>query len=297
MKQTTRLDHEERIAAAVGYILRHPEDHLDLRRIADEVGVSRFHFHRIFQTLLGETVAEMVRRLRLERAAHRLRTGDTPITVLAFEAGYATHEAFIRAFRSAYGCTPSSFRRQVRYEGRLPTPNRVHFDDPGGLCFLQPKGEWTMKINIQEFPTRKAVCLAHHGAYFMIGQTFERLMSLIGTKGIPMNQTVALYYDDPENTPVEELRSDAGVFVADDFTSTDPDVRVVMIEGGSYAVATHMGPYDGLGHAWAEFTRGVTGTGYSFRNAPSFEVYVNDCREVPPEQVRTDLYVPVAKAG
>jgi AraC family transcriptional regulator len=100
------LDHEQRIEEAIGYIVANLDEPIDLRDLADHVCLSRFHFHRVFQALMGETVGDIVRRLRLERAAIRLRTSDTPITELAFEAGYATHEAFIRAFRAAFGCTP-----------------------------------------------------------------------------------------------------------------------------------------------------------------------------------------------
>src|SRR6266705_541701 len=90
MRRQTRLDHEERMEAAIRYIVEHLDEPVDLRDLAEHVCLSRFYFHRLFQALIGETVGELVRRLRLQRAATRLRTSDTPITELAFEAGYAT---------------------------------------------------------------------------------------------------------------------------------------------------------------------------------------------------------------
>src|SRR5580698_8818879 len=105
MRRRTRLDHELRIEESVRYIVEHLDETIDLRDLADHACLSRFHFHRVFQALLGETVGEMVRRLRLERAGRRLAATKIPITELAFEAGYSTHEAFIRAFRAAFACT------------------------------------------------------------------------------------------------------------------------------------------------------------------------------------------------
>jgi len=62
--------------------------------------------HRIFRGVVGETVAEHIRRLRLERAAQRLKSGERPVTEIAFEAGYEAHEAFTRAFRARFGASP-----------------------------------------------------------------------------------------------------------------------------------------------------------------------------------------------
>jgi AraC family transcriptional regulator len=297
MKQQTQLDHEQRIAAAIGAIIEKLDEPIDLRALADTVCLSRFHFHRVFQALTGETVGDMVRRLRLERAAHCLVTGRTPITELAFAAGYATHEAFIRAFRAAFGCTPSAMRRHLQYDGRLPTPNGVHYGQRLEIRFLKTQGATAMQVEIREIAPRKAVCMSHRGPYYMIGQTFERFGAWLNENNLETQGRLALFYDDPEATPVNELRSDAGAFVADGYTTNDPNVHVVDVAGGTYAVATYIGPYDGLSNAWNEFGgKWLPGSGYSFAQAASFEVYLNGCHETDPSQLRTELYIPVVAA-
>jgi AraC family transcriptional regulator len=305
MKPRTRLEHEQRIEEAVRYIVANLDADRDLGELADRVCLSRFHFHRVFQTLTGETVGGMARRLRLERAAWHLRTTRTPITTLAFEAGYATHEAFIRAFRAAFGHTPSALRQRFRsddpactpYDGRLPTPNGVHYSCPPVGCsirFIRPEGETAMQVEIREMPPRKAVCVSHRGPYFMIGSAFGQLGAWMKENDIPPGPTVGIYYDDADATPAEELRSDAGAFVAEDFTTSDPRVHVVDIPGGTYAVATHRGPYDGLPNAWAELMgKWLPASGYSYGDAPGIEIYADDCTQIPPEQVRTEICIPV----
>jgi AraC family transcriptional regulator len=299
MRRQTRLEHEERIEAAIRYIIEQLDEPIDLRDLADHVCMSRFHFHRVFQALLGETVGQVVRRLRLERAAAQLRSTETPITELAFEAGYATHEAFIRAFRAAFGCTPSTMRRRLTYDGRLPTPNGIHYGVRLQICFVIAQGGVAMQVEIRQLESRKAVSMTHQGPYFMIGKTFGELGAWLAEMGVEAGPQLAIYFDDPEATPAAELRSHAGAFVPPDFRTDDPRVCVVEVAGGLYAVGTHVGPYDGLTNAWSEVVgKWLPASGYAFGDDPGFEVYVDDCSKVPPAEVRTEICVPVkAPAG
>jgi AraC family transcriptional regulator len=81
--------------------------------MADEACVSRYHFQRVFSAVMGETPGKLQRRLRLERAAYDLRHTGSEVTTIAFDAGYSCLEAFSRAFRRAYGQSPSRFRQSI----------------------------------------------------------------------------------------------------------------------------------------------------------------------------------------
>lgn len=94
--------------------------------IADRVALSRFHFHRVFKRILGETPGEMRRRLLLERAAWLLAKTAVPATEAAFEAGFESLEGFSRAFRKAFGVSPSRFA-SAGLPLWLASPNGVHF--------------------------------------------------------------------------------------------------------------------------------------------------------------------------
>ena len=72
---------------------------------------SRTQFYRIFRALIEETPGEMRRRLLLERAAWRLSRTTASITEIALDADYGSLEAFTRAFRRAFGASPSIYRR------------------------------------------------------------------------------------------------------------------------------------------------------------------------------------------
>jgi AraC-like DNA-binding protein len=100
--------------------------------LAARVHLSRFHFDRLVSAAAGEPPVALRRRVLLERAAYRLITTDHDVLRVAVEAGYASHEAFTRAFARAYGRAPSQWRRKpTRF--RIDAPSHVHFHPPGGL--------------------------------------------------------------------------------------------------------------------------------------------------------------------
>ncbi len=294
MARAQQNENLARVEAAVRHLVENLDQNVTSETLADVAMVSRFYFHRVFSAVTRETVGEMSRRLRLERAAIELRTGARPITEIAFEAGYATHEAFLRAFRTAFGYTPSKFRKDLQYNGMLPTPNGLHFGDfdLAGLRFPPLKGEQLMKVEIRELPARTVLCMTHIGPYFMIGRTFGQLQAWLQTQDLQTTMGVAIYYSDPDTTPADQLKSDAGVFLVSEYGAIDPRVHVVELPAGP----THEGPYDGLGAAWNELCgTWLVNSDYVSGDGPSFEVYVNSCHDRP-QDLRTEICISVAPA-
>src|SRR5688572_18326452 len=99
--------YSERIQRVVDYLAEHLDKELDLETFARVACFSPYHFHRIYRGLLGETVTETVRRLRLQRAAIDLLDRELSIDRVAGRAGYASQAAFTRAFCAEYGEPPA----------------------------------------------------------------------------------------------------------------------------------------------------------------------------------------------
>lgn len=138
MKETTLEQYKERMLRVLVHIQQHLDEELSLEGLAGVAAFSPYHFHRIFRGMLGEPVKEHIRRLRLERAAMRLKHSDMPVTMIAFEAGYETHEAFTRAFKAMGGLSPSEFRSRNGTHSRVAAPSRVHYQEDGALNDFSP---------------------------------------------------------------------------------------------------------------------------------------------------------------
>ena len=93
-----------RIDRAIAFIDLNIDQDLSLERLADEAGISTFHFHRIFSALTGESVHAMTTRIRMERAVALTRRGKRPQwKAIAAAVGYRSSEVFARAFKSHWG--------------------------------------------------------------------------------------------------------------------------------------------------------------------------------------------------
>ena len=103
--------HSDCIEDVMRYIREHISEPLDRETLADVAGFSVPHFHRVFTAHVGESAISYVRRLRLERAARKLRMGAVDITEVALAAGYDSHAAFSKAYKQHFGLSPSEFRQ------------------------------------------------------------------------------------------------------------------------------------------------------------------------------------------
>lgn len=85
-----------------------------LAELAQAVGVHPVTLARAFRRTVGCTVGEYLRRLRVERAAEQLVSGDDSLAEIALAAGFADQSHFSNVFRRRTGVSPSAFRRESR---------------------------------------------------------------------------------------------------------------------------------------------------------------------------------------
>ena len=298
MKPETRSFYEQAVQRTIDVIVANLDEALDLETLAKGAGLSPFHFHRMFRGMVGETPLELVRRLRMERAARQVLANDRPITQIAFDAGYETHESFTRAFRVWYRTAPSGFRQRAHARTEIPAPCGLHFGDGAMAQFIpRDSGGRTMAVEIKEMPELRIATVRHVGPYNQIPQAFGRLQALAGPAGLfakPGATMVGVYHDDPESADPDELRSDAGLVVPED-VKLPTGLDEQRMPAGRYATTTHVGPYETLGDTWARFFgEWLPASGHRIGLGVSYEIYRNDPTKVPRDQLRTDLYISIA---
>lgn len=279
---TRTQDYALRLERVVTWLADHLDDAIDLARLADVACMSPFHFHRIYHAMQGETAADTVRRLRLHRAAVELIAGTRTVSRIARQAGYASQEAFTRAFKAAYGVPPARYRASF-----VPVPATARLED-----HMETR---SFEATVRDIPPIRVAALAHRGDYQTISTTFQRLSTMAAGVGLfgPATRTFGVYYDDPSATPRDALRSDACITVPDDWTPNG-ELQLREIRGGRYAVTLHVGPYAELErpYKWLYGTW-LAQSGEETADAPCVEAYLNDARTVPPTELRTEIWLPL----
>lgn len=298
MKLTTRHDYLDRVRRVLRYAQEHLDEPLAPERLADVAHLSVYHFHRIFSGLVGESLGDHVRRLRLERAAGELRRTDRPVIDVALGAGYDSHEAFTRAFKDRFGAPPSAYRRS---DGPLVIPRAlcgVHYGTDEAVSGFVPLQEDSRMIDVRidTQPPRRLLALAHRGDYLAIGDAFARVFAEAGRRGLVTADTVSLgiYYDDPDIVPLDALRSHACVTVPASCADAPDGFELIDLAGSEFAVGVHRGPYEQLpeSYRWL-FGQWLPASGREPANRPCHEIYVTDPQTTPAERLITHICLPL----
>ncbi len=297
MKADTERIYSERILKVLVHIQEHLDEPLELSELGRVAYFSPFHFHRIFRGLVGESVMEHIRRLRLERAVYRIKSTDRSILEIALDAGYETHESFTRAFRGMFGMPPSDLRRGSRKTPPALAPSGVHYQPEGRMPDFKPliKGGVPMEVRIEKIEPIRVAFMRHIGPYEECGKTWAKFCAWAGPRGLfgPNTTVLGISHDDPEVTPPEKIRYDACITVDENF-EPEGEVGVQEISGGDYAVIVHHGPYERLIDTYSRICgEWAPRSGRVLKSGPCFEIYRNNPEETPPEVLVTDVYVPL----
>jgi len=108
-----------RAVEAAAFIDAHSHQPIDLGRTARKVGLSAFHFLRLFAGVIGVTPHQYLVRSRLRRAARLLADDTRSVTDVAFDVGFGDLSNFVRTFHRAAGVSPRTFRRAARGDRKL----------------------------------------------------------------------------------------------------------------------------------------------------------------------------------
>ena len=152
-----------------------------------------------------------------------------------------------------------------------------------------------MKAEVVQQPELRLASVRHVGSYMRISEAFQRLNELVTAAGLSNRDTklVGVYHDDPSTTPEDKLRSDAAITIAAK-TKLPPGLTELVIPAGRYAHATHVGPYTGLGDVWGYLkNEGLQQNKEKPRKGMSYEVYRNTPMNAEPDELVTDLYLPL----
>ncbi|KAB0677694.1 helix-turn-helix transcriptional regulator [Aureimonas leprariae] len=105
------------LEAVKSHVRSHLADALPVEELAQIAGFSRAHFTRLFSAAEGISPGEFVLNERMRRAARLLESGDMAVKAIAHDCGFEDPNYFAKAFRRAYGTSPTDFRTSGMYAG------------------------------------------------------------------------------------------------------------------------------------------------------------------------------------
>jgi AraC family transcriptional regulator len=280
------LDYAERFARVLDHIDEHLDEELTVPALSAVANLSRFHFQRLFRRYLGLGVYAYVQQLRLRRAAYRLAFRESGILEIGIDAGYASHEAFTRAFRKLVGQPPSAFRDAPDWE-------RWHETQALLVAARAVHGEVLAdeEITVRTVAPTRVLAMEHHGDPAELGTTVRRFIAWRRGAGVsPAHATFNIAYTDPADVPASEFRFD--IAVATDLRARDSLVEKVLA-GGRCATFRHVGRDDDLWRKVGALDRWLATSGEQVRDAPLYVRRVAFFPDVPEHAAVSDVVVPL----
>lgn len=279
MPNDTSLDYVKRINQAIDHIVANLDGPLKLDSIAKVACFSPFHFHRVFRLLIGETLNQFVKRVRLERALWMLsHKKPRSLTEIALACGFTSNSNFSRAFKQRYGVAPSNFDLETFRSTRRGDINSVTFGEAAGHRLERlPPGENPdgFEVNLRALPPR---CVA----YIRVLDSFRpdvvadaavRMIAWAEERGFADGQWLGYMWDDPEIVELKDCRYDVGLEVPDVVPQGEigridfPPMQVAEIEIRG-AIDLEMRAMDWLFGTW------LPESGYVPADHPFFEAWI-----------------------
>ena len=288
MRPTQRQRYAEQIDRLVRYLSAvdwtNDAADADLEKLAAIANLSPWHFHRVFRLMTGESVGDLVRRLRVAKGVAQLGGSRGEVTQAAMASGYATPQGFSRAVRRVTGLSPTD----------LPRSQEL-------IALLQARvaakgGRPPLSIEVTSVDPFSVQAMRNVGDYRYLNAAFARLFELVFAE-VPMQTLQGIYgvpLDDPFSVTPAECRFECAVRIESRTAPPQSPVHAIELGGGSYLVAHHLGDYDlihaALDHLYLAMTES---SGIELADAPPFVLYRDDPEVRVARELQADIYIPI----
>jgi AraC family transcriptional regulator len=279
-------EYAQRILRVLIYIEEYVDQEIEVGTLARIACYSPFHFHRVFQAFVGETVGQYIKRLRIERAAGKLCYTGQPVTEIALDANFETPSAFTKAFKQFTGKSPKDFRA-------------IH---KKAQAFINKKLEEITMIKpdkIEKLSDLHLLFIRRCGSYSKTPhEAWQAMRSFIEANQLDKAtlRRFCISHDNPSVTSEEKLRYDACIL-------TNPSVKAkgevgqTILKGGKYAIFTHLGAYEKIKDTFERiFLAWLPKSGEVYdETRPPFCEYLGKDEDIKnnPDKLITKIYIPL----
>lgn len=210
-----REEYVRRIHKVQDYIERHIGRSFSVEELSEVAGFSMYHFSRIFQGVLQESLIHYVNRIRMEQAlfmlAHRQ---DCNMTDIALELGFSDSAVFSRAFRNCYGVSPREYRQEYSKNCKESILLSAYNGNTARKEADVQRLPLQTQVTIEERREQPVVYVRHMGTYQTLAEDFPQLIDVLFEQADKQqllaegqNQVLAIYHDNPEFTDEKNFRT------------------------------------------------------------------------------------------
>jgi len=282
-KEQTNRVHNEAVNKAIDYIDQHLYEAVDMKTLAELTCISTYHFHRLFKSIVGESIGEYIQRIRLEKIAHQLKVSSIPISELVEQTHYNNKYALSKAFKKHFGVSPSVYRLNSE------TYSAVNHRDQYIPLTLYPMIKEMEEFNIVYLSINQTQRTDQ--GYF---KAWDELKEFV--KEQHLNETglfLSFSFDNFKITEANKCRYYIGHTLEHSIKPVGK-YGVKKIDGGLFAIFRCNGTFAQLENIYANiYNHWLLNCNYVLRDTHSFEIYIHNPNDFEENDLITDIYIPV----
>jgi AraC family transcriptional regulator len=309
-------EYRSRLNRTIDYIHNHYDEDLNLTKLAEVACFSKFHFHRIFRAMVGETLNDFVQRIRLEKSVQKLTTDlNKSITEIALDCGFSSSQNFAKIFKSHYGMTPSTSRREYNWDDWIIKMRNLKGKNKDNL---QPVDAYVydyyhdkrqlpidkildkrcvLQVKIENLPDLHVAYIRSMGPYNYktIEPVFRQLSQWAYPRGLNENNSMVLgvVRSNTVITPEDKLIYDACITVPESIKA-DRWVDIQVLPGGKFAIHHCEIEENRDEEAWLSLVLNwLASSDYQPDDRPLYQIYYNDPDTHPLKHQILDLCLPI----
>jgi len=292
-----KSEYISRVNKVFNFIELNLDKSMTLEELAVVGNFSKFHFNRIFHSIVGETPFQFILRLRLEKAASLIIANkNESITEIAFKCGFSDISIFSRNFKNYFNIPASQYRKEKLHNsniGQLYSNSQQQVDKPEMyFCPELQTIKWrtNMEINksveVKELPKMTLAYIRSMGTYNGDQGLYQshqnKLFSWAGARGLFGGKDfkyLVLYHDNPKVALSDKLRMSLCITVPS-ATKVEGEIGKMEIEATKYVVCRFELAQDDFPKAWDWiYGQWFPTSGYQPDDKPYFETYPEEPKD------------------
>ena len=241
MKTINRIDKVKE------YCLKNLDEDLSLDSLSLMAGVSKFHLHRLFSARYQIKLGELICNARMHRSCYQLvyRT-QMSILDIALDAGFSSHEAFSRRFKSIFGVSPRQYRSEPNSIAVLNDSTWIKQLNSNLLQENKMQNidfDTCLDFKVMQIESLSLVELRHIGAQGLLPASISRFIEWRKLNRLHPSRfrTFNFIYSDPRTTPDSDFQFGLASEIRGDDIALESGYDYKKLPQGRYLVCSHMG--------------------------------------------------------